>query len=218
MTNETYHPRMRLVHGYRVRQHPIYSVWYSLKSRCRNRNESGFNNYGGRGITYDPKWSDFENFANDMYPSYKEGYTIDRIDVNKGYFKENCRWADEYTQAQNRRTFSTNTTGVNGVSYKKGRYVARCQRNGVRYNLGSHATAEKCREYIYRFIGFMDAENYTAALAMTERRINSNSSTGITGVSVHKQGFIVRKTINRERIYLGFSTTLEGAIRILDRD
>ena len=75
--------------------------------------------YGGRGITIDPKWNTFVGFYNDMGDTYEEGLTIDRIDVNGNYCKENCRWADDHVQGYNRRISNLNTSGKTGVSWHK---------------------------------------------------------------------------------------------------
>jgi hypothetical protein len=74
-----------------------------MKARCSNPNKPQFKDYGGRGISYDPKWESFEGFLADMGKAPKD-YSIDRIDNNSGYYKENCRWTDDKIQARNRRT------------------------------------------------------------------------------------------------------------------
>ena len=86
MKSETYHPRGQTVDGYHVREHPSYMVWADLKSRCRNSNEPGFVNYGGRGITYCERWKHFANFAEDMGVPPFDGASIERIDNDKGYY------------------------------------------------------------------------------------------------------------------------------------
>lgn len=95
------HPRK---HGH-TKKHSksrTYNSWASMISRCYNVNETNFKYWGGRGITVAPEWFDFRNFLRDM-GERPEGFTLDRIDVDKNYSKENCRWADWKTQANNKR-------------------------------------------------------------------------------------------------------------------
>lgn len=86
----------------------IHDIYHSMKARCLNKNNCSFGNYGGRGITVCDEWKakrGFDKFYEwAMRSGYSENLTIDRIDNNKGYCPENCRWVDIKTQSRNRRT------------------------------------------------------------------------------------------------------------------
>lgn len=85
------------------KRHPLYKIYTGIKTRCFNKNSIPYANYGGRGITMCDRWVEsFWNFVEDM-PPRPEGYSIDRIDNEKGYFKENCKWSTAKEQANNRR-------------------------------------------------------------------------------------------------------------------
>lgn len=80
-----------------------YNIWGNMIYRCTNPNSHLYINYGGRGIKVCKSWLSFENFITDMGQRPSEKHSLDRIDVNKEYSKNNCRWASPKEQARNRR-------------------------------------------------------------------------------------------------------------------
>lgn len=91
---------------------PTYNSWANMKQRCLNQKSEHYAIYGGRGITVEPEWLDFSNFLRDMGEK-PEGLTLERLDVDGPYSKENCVWATWDTQAANkRRNIKINLYGV----------------------------------------------------------------------------------------------------------
>ena len=81
-----------------------YNTWGLMRRRCNNPQSAGFPLYGGRGIKVCERWeSSFSLFLLDMGAAPSEKHSIDRIDANGDYCKENCRWADAKTQRRNQR-------------------------------------------------------------------------------------------------------------------
>ena len=79
--------------------HPIYNIWAGIIQRCTNPNRKVFKRYSNLGVS--KKWMDFRNFFIDMESKYKKGLCIDRINNNKGYSKNNCRWVSHKENSRN---------------------------------------------------------------------------------------------------------------------
>lgn len=88
-----------------------YIAWCNMKARCDNPNNDNYMYYGGRGITYDPTWKHYKNFLRDMghKPERIDSLSLDRIDNDGPYSKDNCRWATKAEQMSNKRQHKGDT-------------------------------------------------------------------------------------------------------------
>jgi hypothetical protein len=90
------------VSTHRLSKTPTYARWLNMRSRCNNKNATQYPYYGGRGITYDPRWNNFAVFLADM-GECPLGFTLERKLVNGNYEKTNCCWIPKAAQARNTR-------------------------------------------------------------------------------------------------------------------
>lgn len=95
-----------IIHG--KKKTSEWSIWSGMKTRCCNKNDKAYNKYGGRGIKIDERWLEkqgkgFINFLKDMGEKPGEEYSLDRINNDGNYCKENCRWATKREQGNNKR-------------------------------------------------------------------------------------------------------------------
>ena len=125
----------------------FYATWNNIFKRCNNPKNKYYKNYGGRGIKVCEEWLDVTNFVAwcDLTHPNIEGLSLDRIDNDKGYSPENCRWADRTTQNTNQRMKSNNTSGYVGVGLDK-RYsvwMSYLFLDKKRHNIGYFKTIEE---------------------------------------------------------------------------
>lgn len=83
---------------------PEYRAWLDIKRRCYNSKYKQYNDYGGRGIKVCDRWLEsVQNFINDLGFRPSKRHSIDRVDNDGNYCKENCRWATKVEQERNKR-------------------------------------------------------------------------------------------------------------------
>lgn len=115
-------------HGKRYTK--LYDTWCNMRRRCYDVKNKHYADYGNRGITVCDEWQEFIPFYNwAIKNGYKEGLTIDRIDNDKGYNPENCRWATSIMQANNRRNVHLITYKGETLSLKQW-----CVKLGLNYS------------------------------------------------------------------------------------
>lgn len=99
-------PRKRDKYLYANSNSPEYTSWLSMLRRCFDKKNIAYKDYGGRGISVCERWlgsNGFDNFYLDMGIKPSKEYSLDRIDNNKGYAPENCRWTTQKHQIRNTR-------------------------------------------------------------------------------------------------------------------
>ena len=133
-------------HG--LRNHKFYNTWYNMVGRCNNPKTDCYTYYGGRGITVCDSWQDIKNFVEWAESTYVEGMTLDRIDNDKGYSPDNCRWADKTTQLINQGKRRDNKSGYVGVSWRKDRnkWTVRIRGEGKYICVGHYIELEEAAE------------------------------------------------------------------------
>lgn len=123
---------------------PTYKSWSAMKNRCKHKSVPSFKYYGGRGISYDPRWDNFRNFLEDM-GDRPNGTQLDRIDSDGNYCKENCKWStvneNNFNQKTNKKFRGTHKT-------KNGKYQAIIKIDRKSYYIGTFLTEDEAhREY-----------------------------------------------------------------------
>lgn len=156
-----YNMEKAITHG--MSDSPEYTVYGSMKSRCYDTKNIAYHNYGKRGISVSDSWLEgFEAFFKDMGPRPSDKHTLERVDVNLGYSKENCIWTDDRgLQTYNSRKRSDNNSGKTGVCWYKASesWSVEINKDKIKHFLGYYkdlATAILVREEAeLKYYGFI---------------------------------------------------------------
>lgn len=126
------------------------NVYEGMLGRCYSDSDpERYAYYGGRGIAVRERWREsegegFKNFFEDMAPR-PEGFTLDRINPNDDYYKENCRWVSKSEQSYNRRKNTNNTSGRTGVYWieERGLWEVQIGVEGTALRVGLYGSFEE---------------------------------------------------------------------------
>jgi hypothetical protein len=146
---------------------PEYKSYYMMLDRCNNHKNPQYNTYGGRGISVCSRWSEpapagFQNFLEDM-GMRGTGTTLDRIDVDGNYSKENCRWADDSVQGHNKRKKRGCSSKFIGVATtKSGKWRSYITKDDELHSLGTFPS--EIAAAVYRDIASMRLYGNSARL------------------------------------------------------
>lgn len=134
--------------GISSKERYTYESYRNMMLRCYNDNYEHYDKYGGRGITVCDEWKrSFGTFMVDM-GSRPNKHSLDRIDVNLGYSKDNCRWTTQSVQIRNRGKTKSKYSNFRGVSYDKAKdkWVAFICFDNKTKQLGRHTTELEAAE------------------------------------------------------------------------
>lgn len=189
--------KLPLVDGVLRKHHPLYGTWKRMRGRCNSKTHPRYADWGGRGIKVCSRWDDFANFASDM-GERPEGYSLDRIDNDGDYCPENCKWSSVSEQNKNQRVRKDSISGVKGVRKCKDGYHARVYVDCVPIHLGAYDT--------------IDEAELAVKLGRKLRETRRNNKTGVTGVSVDGNSYIVTMTVDGMTKYIKSTTDFFEAV------
>jgi hypothetical protein len=147
-----------VLHGHCIDKSPTYNTWCAMKQRCNYKKSISYKHYGGRGIKVCDRWNVFDNFLEDM-GERPDGMTLDRIDNNSNYYKENCKWSTWGEQVKNRRERKKTdgcTSRYKGVHLYKNKWKGTVTKDGVRIHTGYYDTEDMAYESTIWRKGFIN--------------------------------------------------------------
>ena len=145
----------------------LHKIWEAMIARCEYKKHPYYKDYGGRGITVCEKWHEYVNFRDwAIENGYSEDLTIDRIDNEKGYSPNNCRWATMLEQQRNKKSnHIVNLYGV-GRTISEWAEITGISKTTIRARLANGWTDEAALTIRVRARtkGYRPAANYRAKM------------------------------------------------------
>jgi hypothetical protein len=172
-----------------------YKSWQAMKTRCYYKNSIGYKNYGGRGIKVCDSWlNSFENFIKDMGDKPSLKHSLDRIDVNGDYSKENCKWSTSLEQSNNKRNNHNVFYGSEKISLSELSRRFNINKNSMRHRVLNQK---------------LSIEEAVAKISVKQRGYNSfNLTTGATtffeDINIAASYFLVTKSAVSTAAIKGF--------------
>lgn len=168
----------------------LYLVWGGIKNRCYNPNSTSFKNYGFRGIEMCNDWkNDYQSFKKWCFENgYEKGLSIERIDNDKGYYPDNCKFATKEEQANNRTT--TVLVEINGEiktlrEFSK-KYNIKYETIRARYNKGKRGNDLIKKENYYNESLITKEKLYDLYLIEKKSTIEISKMFGLSSTTIYK--------------------------------
>lgn len=120
--------------------HSLYQTWKGMRARCSNKNHASYHNYGGRGIYVCSRWDNFWNFVDDMGEKPTKEHSVERINNDGPYSKENCCWATRKEQRTNNRERTLSDNEISKVIELRNKKITR-QEIAERLSIGKTTVA-----------------------------------------------------------------------------
>jgi hypothetical protein len=114
---------------------PIYQSWFGMLRRCSDPSRRDYQFYGARGIRVCERWHTADRFFEDMASSWFEGATLDRLDSDKDYYPENCRWIRQNDQWLNRRNTIWTESPWGKITLRDAAIISKIKYETLRYRV-----------------------------------------------------------------------------------
>jgi hypothetical protein len=198
---------------------PTYRSWNNMKNRCTNPSNPRWNRYGGRGIAYCREWEDFNKFFEDMGVR-PIGKTLDRIDNNLGYSKDNCKWSTPSEQNRNRSTRSS--TNIKYIYKHKDRFIVRVYPIARSFHATTLEEAKKIKLELQEFLksvtykeGTMQVEQITLTRRKPEEQYGHSEIT-VTATLSEGEDLYLAGIALKEQVYalLGLGQVVKAPVPV----